>query len=150
MGTIKRREFLGFALASLAASRVAQAQQEWPSRAVHFIVPFPPGGGADTVARAVGSSAIWPSTTKRRSSRSRCSRDSRRAVRQDFPARTLEEFIAYVKARSGTVTCGTPPSAGMGHLALERLQQRAGIRLIHTPYRGAPDAVREIQGGHIA
>ena len=55
MAVVRRREFLGLALASLAAGRVAHAQQDWPSRPVHLIIPFPPGGGADTVARAVSA-----------------------------------------------------------------------------------------------
>jgi tripartite-type tricarboxylate transporter receptor subunit TctC len=71
------------------------------------------------------------------------------ALRQDFPARTLEEFLQHARARPGTVSCGTPPTGAMGHLALALLQQRAGIRLIHTPYRGGADAARDIMGGQI-
>ena len=71
------------------------------------------------------------------------------AVRQDFPARDLDEFLDHVRARPGTVSCGTPPTGAMGHLALALLQQRAGIRFIHTPYRGGADAARDIMGGQI-
>ena len=71
------------------------------------------------------------------------------AVRQDFPAKNLDEFLEYVRARPGAVSCGTPPTGAMGHLALALLQQRAGIRLIHTPYRGGADAARDIMGGQI-
>ena len=71
------------------------------------------------------------------------------AVRLEFPARTIDEFLAYVRANPGKVSCGTPPSGGMGHLALELLQKRAGIQLIHTPYRGGPEAVRDVMGGQI-
>jgi tripartite-type tricarboxylate transporter receptor subunit TctC len=44
------------------------------------------------------------------------------AVRQDFPAKNIQEFIAYVKAHPGKVSCGTPPSGGMAHLALALFQ----------------------------
>ena len=71
------------------------------------------------------------------------------AVRQDFPAKNIVEFLDYVRAHPGTVSCGTPPTGAMGHLALALLQQRAGIRLIHTPYRGGADAARDIMGGQI-
>jgi len=71
------------------------------------------------------------------------------AVRQDFPARNVDEFLDHVRTRPGTVSCGTPPTGAMGHLALALLQQRANIRLIHTPYRGGADAARDIMGGQI-
>lgn len=69
------------------------------------------------------------------------------AVRHDFPARTIEEFIALAKARPATVSYGTPPAAGMGHLAGELFQRLAGIRLVHAPYRGGADAARDITAG---
>lgn len=70
-------------------------------------------------------------------------------VRNDFPAKTVEEFLDYVRSRPGTVSCGTPPSGAMGHLALALLQQRANVKLIHTPYRGGADAARDLMGGQI-
>jgi tripartite-type tricarboxylate transporter receptor subunit TctC len=71
------------------------------------------------------------------------------AVRQEFPAKNIVEFLDYVRAHPGTVSCGTPPTGAMGHLALALLQQRSGMRLIHTPYRGGADAARDIMGGQI-
>lgn len=70
-------------------------------------------------------------------------------VRQDFPAKTFEEFLQVARSKPGTVSCGTPPSGAMGHLAVALLQQRAGIKLVHTPYRGGADAARDIMGGQI-
>jgi len=71
------------------------------------------------------------------------------AVKQDFPARSLAEFIAVAKARPGTISVGTPPAAGMGHLALAAFERAAGIRLVHAPYRGGADAARDILAGSI-
>ena len=39
---------------ALALAAGAASAQAWPSRAIHFIVPFTPGSGTDTVARIVG------------------------------------------------------------------------------------------------
>jgi len=71
------------------------------------------------------------------------------AVKSDFPAQSIAEFIAVAKQRPGTITIGTPPAAGMAHLALAALEQQAGIRLLHAPYRGGADAARDILGGVI-
>ncbi len=71
------------------------------------------------------------------------------AVRENFPAKNIKEFIAYIKAHPGKVSCGTPPSGGMAHLALILFQERAKLQLIHTPYRGGADAARDIMGGQI-
>ncbi|MBW6401637.1 tripartite tricarboxylate transporter substrate binding protein [Roseomonas sp. HJA6] len=71
------------------------------------------------------------------------------AVKQDFPARTLAEFIAVAKERPNTISVGTPPAAGMGHLALAAFEHRAGVRLVHAPYRGGADAARDIMSGSI-
>jgi tripartite-type tricarboxylate transporter receptor subunit TctC len=71
------------------------------------------------------------------------------AVKDEFPARTIQEFIAAAKAKPDTISYGTPPAAGMGHMAGEELQKRAGIKLIHTPYRGGADAARDIGAGAI-
>ena len=71
------------------------------------------------------------------------------ALKTDFPARTVQEFIEHAKANPGRVSVGTPPAAGAGHLALALLEQRADIRLLHAPYRGGADAARDIMGGSI-
>lgn len=71
------------------------------------------------------------------------------AVKAEFPARNLAEFIAYAKAHPNTISVGTPPAAGMAHLALAAFEQKAGIRLVHAPYRGGADAARDIMAGSI-
>jgi tripartite-type tricarboxylate transporter receptor subunit TctC len=70
-------------------------------------------------------------------------------VRGDFPAKTVEEFIASARAKPGTVSCGTSPVGGMGHLAMELFQRRAGIKLLHTAYKGGSDAQRDVMAGQI-
>ena len=59
-------------------------------------------------------------------------------VNPSFPAKTLQEFIAYAKANPGKVTMA---SAGIGsapHIFGEMFQRMAGIQLTHVPFRGNP------------
>ncbi len=71
------------------------------------------------------------------------------AVKSGFPAQTIQAYLERARANPGTITYGTPPTAGMGHLAGELLQQRARIQLVHVPYRGGADAARDISAGSV-
>ena len=71
------------------------------------------------------------------------------AVRHDFPAQNFDEFVKYCKANPNKVTCGTPPAGGAGHLALALLQRLGDFTVVHTPYKGGPDATRDLMGGQI-
>src|SRR3954469_23355239 len=57
---LNRRRFVGLAGAATLATREAFAQS-WPNRFVRLLVPFPPGGGTDAIARVVAGklSDIW-------------------------------------------------------------------------------------------
>jgi tripartite-type tricarboxylate transporter receptor subunit TctC len=69
------------------------------------------------------------------------------AVKADFPARTLAEFIAAAKARPGAVSIGTQGNATAGHLAVLQFMRRAGVEVTHVPYRGGADAARDLAAG---
>jgi tripartite-type tricarboxylate transporter receptor subunit TctC len=71
------------------------------------------------------------------------------AVKNDFPARSLAEFVAAAKARPGTITVGTQGNATAGHLGLVAFARRAGIEVIHVPYRGGAAAAQDLAGGAI-
>ena len=69
------------------------------------------------------------------------------AVKADFPARTLTEFIAAARARPNTLNIGTQGNATAGHLGLAMFARRAGIEVQHVPYRGGADAARDLAAG---
>ena len=50
--------------------------------------------------------------------------------------KTLEQLIAYAKPRPGELTCGSAGNGTSSHLACELLNQMAGIKVMHIPYKG--------------
>lgn len=71
------------------------------------------------------------------------------AVKADFPARSVAEFVALAKQRPGAISVGTQGNATAGHLGLVQFSRRAGIEVIHAPYRGGADAARDLAAGAI-
>ncbi|MHC2462476.1 Bug family tripartite tricarboxylate transporter substrate binding protein [Bradyrhizobium embrapense] len=70
-------------------------------------------------------------------------------VNPKIPASNLQELLAYAKANPGKITFGSPGTGSTPHLAMERLMQAAGVRLVHVPYQGMAPAMNDLIGGHI-
>jgi tripartite-type tricarboxylate transporter receptor subunit TctC len=70
-------------------------------------------------------------------------------VRQDFPAKDINEFLAYLKAHPGRVSYGSAGNATGLHLAGEMLKSQAGVYAVHVPYRGASPALQDLLAGQI-
>ena len=70
-------------------------------------------------------------------------------VRKDFPARTFEEFIDYVKKNPGKVTYASQGVGTTPYLVVKLLEARMGLEMTHVPYRGSSLAQTDIAAGHI-
>lgn len=70
-------------------------------------------------------------------------------VNNNLPVRTLSELIAYAKARPGKLSYASSGAGGMQHHAGELLKLRAGIDVIHIPYKGAAPALTDVIGGTV-
>ncbi len=70
-------------------------------------------------------------------------------VNNNLPVRTLDELIAYAKARPGKLSYASSGAGGMQHHAGELLKLRAGIDVIHIPYKGAAPALTDVIGGTV-
>ena len=70
-------------------------------------------------------------------------------VGKDVPATTMREFIALAKARPGKLNYGSAGAGSVNHLALELMNARAGIVVVHVPYRGIADATKDLLSGEI-
>jgi tripartite-type tricarboxylate transporter receptor subunit TctC len=71
------------------------------------------------------------------------------AVNPKVAAKDLSEFVALAKANPGTISYGSPGNGTQGHLVGELFKQRAGIDMMHVPYKGASGAVADMMAGHI-
>ena len=70
-------------------------------------------------------------------------------VRPDFPAKTLPELVALAKAKPDSLSYGSSGNGTSAHLGAALFAQRAGIQVVHVPYRGAGPAVQDLLGGQI-
>jgi tripartite-type tricarboxylate transporter receptor subunit TctC len=70
-------------------------------------------------------------------------------VRNDFPARTAQEFIAYAKANSGKLNFASQGVGTTSHLTGELFMTLTGIKMTHVPYRGTGPALNDIVAGHV-
>jgi tripartite-type tricarboxylate transporter receptor subunit TctC len=71
-------------------------------------------------------------------------------TRPDFPANTVSELIAYVKANRGKVTFASPGSSTLNRLEMELFKRDAGLDMVHVPYKGgAGPAVTDVLAGHV-
>src|SRR5262245_49031324 len=200
---LPRRTFLRLAVGGATlptVSRYAWAQS-YPTRPIRWIVGFPPGGGADAVARMIGA---WlsdrlgqqvivenrPGASTNIAAQAVISSpadgytlffygassvinasiftnlpfDVRRDIapvcglvaypmllvaHPSVPARTIAEFIAYVKENSGKVTMASFGTGSASHLAGELFKMMAGINLVHVPYRGSAPMMTDLVAGQV-
>lgn len=70
-------------------------------------------------------------------------------VRNDLPAKTFAEFLALAKSQPGKLNYGSSGTGSTNHFATALLEQAAGIRMTHVPYKGMPPAVTDVIGGHV-
>jgi tripartite-type tricarboxylate transporter receptor subunit TctC len=123
---MQRRQLITAAAATTLAATFgtspAAAQSAWPEgRNITMIVPFPPGGVADTVARPVA----------------------------EAPWKTLAEFVADSKKKPGGYNYGSSGNYGTMHVPMEMLKASAGFPANHVPFTGAGPAVLALLGGQI-
>jgi tripartite-type tricarboxylate transporter receptor subunit TctC len=70
-------------------------------------------------------------------------------VHPEVPAPDLAGFVAQARANPGKLSFGSVGSGSGGHLAMADLMARAGLDLLHVPYRGFPQAVLDLVAGRI-
>jgi tripartite-type tricarboxylate transporter receptor subunit TctC len=69
-------------------------------------------------------------------------------VHPSFPARSMGELVAHLRAHPGE-NYGSPGPATTPHMAAELLAHRLGLRITHVPYRGTAPAMVDLLAGNI-
>ena len=178
------------------------ARGQFPVRPIHLLVPNPPGGASDTIARivapALGSALGQPVLVENRpgSNGNLSSELAARAVAdghtlllgQDsqivisphlypdltvdtlkdlvpvaslittqmvlaanpsLPAKTLQEFVELARRAKPPLAYASIGNGSQHHLTMEMLKARAGIELIHVPYKGGGPATMALLAGEV-
>src|SRR5213596_3491632 len=189
-------------VALLAAVLCQRAAAQYPSRPIRLLVPIPPGGGPDIVARLIapklGDALGQPVVVENRVggngnlagelvARSpsdghtlllgmdslmvinphlygKMSFDPQKdltpvaslvsngffmAVNPSVPARTFPPFIEYARRAKPPLQYASGGNGSQHHLTMERLKARAGIDMIHVPYKGGAPATTATVAGEV-
>ena len=70
-------------------------------------------------------------------------------VRADLPYKTMAEFVAYAKANPGKVNYASSGNGSLQHATGAMLEQQAGIRMTHIPYKGTGPALQDLLAGQV-
>ncbi|WP_454691603.1 tripartite tricarboxylate transporter substrate binding protein [Achromobacter aloeverae] len=70
-------------------------------------------------------------------------------VKEGSPIRTLADLVAAAKASPGRMTFSSAGTGTATHLGFELFDEKAGIQLVHVPYKGGAPALTDVMGGHI-
>jgi len=188
-------------LASLVAARRASAQA-FPSRSISIVVPYPPGGPVDAVARLIAQTAAddlkqaivvdnrgGASGTLGSLAVARAEADGHTlvlgtnqthatnqsllknnpydavkdfspvagvadiphvlVVRRELAADNVAALVALAKAQPGALSYGSTGNGSASHLAAELFKTRAGVDLLHVPFRGAAPMTTELLAGRV-
>ena len=70
-------------------------------------------------------------------------------VHAGVPAKNFAEFLALAKAKPGALDYASTGVASASHLAGEMFKQRAGVDMVHVPYKGGGPAMIDLLAGRI-
>jgi tripartite-type tricarboxylate transporter receptor subunit TctC len=66
-----------------------------------------------------------------------------------FEPKTLQEFVTYVKARPGQLAYASAGTGSLAHLTMVLFLMRAGLEMLHVPYKGGAPAITDVLGNQV-
>jgi len=70
-------------------------------------------------------------------------------VHPSYPVSSVRELIARIKAEPGKIAFASSGNGSAQHLAAELFRQRAGLDMVHVPYKGGGPALIDVMGGQV-
>jgi tripartite-type tricarboxylate transporter receptor subunit TctC len=193
---------IGLALLSAGFDSGAAQAQSYPARPVRIIVPTPPGGPVDVVARITANylqnklGQAFVVENRAGAGNTLGSKDAAEAtpdgytllysassgliiapllhpdagynpltsfdavalvgatsnvlvVNPNLPARNVAELVAYAKANPGKVNFSSGGIGVLPHLIGEMFKARAGIDIVHVPYKGGGPSINDVMAGNV-
>lgn len=189
------------AVASLLLVPIGAGAQDYPTRAITLIVPWPAGGSTDSHLRKLGELAskhlgqpiiienkpgsggmLGPAgmtaTAKpdgytlsqlvisafRQPHMQKVDWDPLKdftyiigvsgytfgvVVKSDSPFKTFKDLMDYAKANPGKLSYGSTGTGTSPHLLMEEVAHKAGVQLLHVPFKGNAPSTTALMGGHI-
>lgn len=71
------------------------------------------------------------------------------AVRADSQIKSIKDLVEFAKANPEKFTYGSTGTGTTPHLVVEQFARRAGIKLLHVPFKGSADGMQAVLGGHV-
>lgn len=68
-------------------------------------------------------------------------------VNPALPVKNVAELIAYARANPDKINYSSSGNGTLSHLGMEDFKRRAGISMLHVPYRGSPPAMTDLIAG---
>ena len=195
------KHWIAIGITALCLAAGSAVAQEWPTRPVKLIVPYPAGGGVDVMARALaqrlqdkwqqpitidnrpGANTLLGTEAAARATDnhtllfttdatftinphlySKLPYDADKdfapvtqlvafsqmlVANANLPANNLKELLALAKAQPGSLSYASYGPGSQPQLATEMLKQKAGVFIVHIPYRGIPQAITAVVSGEV-
>jgi tripartite-type tricarboxylate transporter receptor subunit TctC len=70
-------------------------------------------------------------------------------VKSDAPYKTLQDVLDYAKSNPGKFSYGSTGNGTSPHLLMEEVAAKAGVQLLHVPFKGNADSTQALMGGHV-
>jgi tripartite-type tricarboxylate transporter receptor subunit TctC len=70
-------------------------------------------------------------------------------TRPDYPASSMQEFVAYAKANAAKMNYGSAGVGSAAHLGCLMLTTAMGVEITHVPYRGTGPAMQDLLAGQL-